>query len=309
MEMRKVFAAEMERLMNKNKKIVLIDADLAKADGTVPLHNAFPSRTFEAGIAEANMVGVAAGLSAYGFIPFVTTFTPFATRRVCDQIAVSVAYAQQNVKIVGTDPGIAAELNGGSHMSFEDIAVLRSIPDMVIFEPVDAEQLRQALPQIVKCEKPCYIRMFRKETPDVFTDGKYKFNLFKADKICDGKDLTIFVSGLCTADAIQAKDMLKAEGISVEVINIHTIKPIDEEAIVKSAKKTKAVLTVENHNVIGGLYSAVTEVLAKNCPVKCDCIGIYDQFGEVGKIPQLKARYNMTVNDIVAKAKDLVKNK
>ena len=140
-------------------------------------------------------------------------------------------------------------------------------------------------------------------------DGKYKFNLFKADKICDGKDLTIFVSGLCTADAIQAKDMLKAEGISVEVINIHTIKPIDEEAIVKSAKKTKAVLTVENHNVIGGLYSAVTEVLAKNCPVKCDCIGIYDQFGEVGKIPQLKARYNMTVNDIVAKAKDLVKNK
>ena len=246
----------MERLMNKNKKIVLIDADLAKADGTVPLHKAFPSRTFEAGIAEANMVGVAAGLSAYGFIPFVTTFTPFATRRVCDQIAVSVAYAQQNVKIVGTDPGIAAELNGGSHMSFEDIAVLRSIPDMVIFEPVDAEQLRQALPQIVKCEKPCYIRMFRKETPDVFTDGKYKFNLFKADKICDGKDLTIFVSGLCTADAIQAKDMLKAEGISVEVINIHTIKPIDEEAIVKSAKKTKAVLTVENHNVIGGLYSA-----------------------------------------------------
>ena len=151
--------------------------------------------------------------------------------------------------------------------------------------------------------------MFRKETPVVFTSPKYKFNLFKADKICDGKDVSIFVSGLSTADVLDAQKILKQDGISAEVINIHTIKPIDKDAIISSAKKTKAVLTVENHNVIGGLYSAVTEVLAKECPVKCDCIGINDEFGEVGKIPQLKARYNMTVSDIADKARALVKNK
>ncbi len=304
--MRKVFAAELEQLMRKNKKICLLDADLAKASGTIKLREIFPNRAFDVGIAEQNMASVAAGLSAYGFIPFITTFTPFATRRICDQIAVSIAYGGQNVKIVGTDPGIAAELNGGTHMSFEDIAVLRSIPDIVIFEPVDTAQLRQALPQIVKCDKPCYIRMFRKETPDVFTDPKYKFNLYKADKICDGKDISIFVSGLCTADAVEAKNILAKEGISAEVINVHTIKPIDAEAIVKSAAKTGRVLTVENHNVKGGLYSAVCEVLAKECPTKSDCVGVQDQFGEVGKIPQLKERYGMTVADIVEKAKALV---
>lgn len=309
MEMRKVFATELENLMQKNKKICVLDADLAKADGTMKLREVFPARAFDVGIAEQNMASVAAGLSAYGFIPFITTFTPFATRRICDQIAVSIAYGMQNVKIVGTDPGIAAELNGGTHMSFEDIAVLRSIPNLVIFEPVDAEQLRQAMPQIVKCDKPCYIRMFRKETPDVFTSPKYKFNLFKADKICDGRDLSIFVSGLCTADVLDAQRILKQEGISAEVINIHTIKPLDKDAIISSAKKTKAVLTVENHNVIGGLYSAVSEVLSKECPTKSDCIGINDEFGEVGKMPQLKARYGMTVNDIVEKARLLLKNK
>ena len=148
--------------------------------------------------------------------------------------------------------------------------------------------------------------MFRKETPDVFTDPKYKFNLYKADKICDGKDISIFVSGLCTADAVEAKNILAKEGISAEVINVHTIKPIDAEAIVKSAAKTGRVLTVENHNVKGGLYSAVCEVLAKECPTKSDCVGVQDQFGEVGKIPQLKERYGMTVADIVEKAKALV---
>lgn len=307
MEMRKVFAAEMQDIMRKNKKVCLLDADLAKASGTIGLREVFPSRAFDVGIAEANMASVAAGLSAYGFIPFITTFTPFATRRICDQIAVSIAYAGQNVKIVGTDPGIAAELNGGTHMSFEDIAVLRSIPEMVIFEPVDCNQLKQALPQIIKCDKPCYIRMFRKETPDVFTDPKYKFNLFKADKVCDGKDLSVFATGICVADSIKAKDILAEKGISAEIINIHTIKPIDKEAIIRSAKKTGAVLTVENHNVIGGLYSAVCEVLAKECPTKCDCVGICDRFGEVGKMPQLKERYGMTVDDIVAKAVALVK--
>ena len=306
MEMRKIFGNYLEKAMAKNRKICVLDADLAKADGTISLRSKYPKRAFDCGIAEANMASVAAGLSAYGFIPFITTFTPFATRRICDQIAVSIAYGGANVKIVGTDPGIAAELNGGTHMSFEDIAVLRSIPNMVIFEPVDNAQLLQALPQIVKHNGPVYIRMFRKETPDVFTDPNYKFKLFRADKLRDGKDLSIFASGLCVKDCLTACEILQEKGVSVDLINVHTLKPLDTETIVKSASTTKAVLTVENHNVIGGLYSAVAETLAQRCPVKAAAVGIHDEFGEVGKIPALKERYGMTVDDIVRKALEVV---
>ncbi len=302
MEMRKAFAAYLEKAMARNRKICVLDADLAKADGTINLRKRYPKRAFDCGIAEANMACVAAGMATYGFIPFITSFTPFATRRICDQIAVSIAYGGANVKIVGTDPGIAAELNGGTHMSFEDMAVLRSIPNMVLFEPTDTTQLLQALPQIVKYDGPVYIRMFRKETPDVFTKNNYKLKLFTADKLRDGKDLSIFTSGLCVADCLKAADLLAEKGIRAEVINIHTWKPLDEKTIVKSARKTKAVLTVENHNVMGGLYSAVCEVLARECPTKAAAVGIRDQFGEVGKLPKLKERYGMTVEDIVAEA-------
>jgi transketolase len=273
------------------------------------LRELFPDRALDVGIAEANMASVAGGMSAYGMIPFITTFTPFASRRICDQVAVSITYAEQNVKIVGTDPGIAAELNGGTHMSFEDVGIYRSMPGIVIFEPVDIHQLKQAMPQIVAHNGTVYIRMFRKETPEVFTDANYKFDLFKADKIRGGKDLSIFVSGLSAADCIEAADILSKDGIEVDLINIHTIKPIDVDAVVSSAKKTGAVLTVENHNVYGGLYSAVCEVLSKECPTKCDCIGIMDKFGQVGKLNQLKEAYGMTVNDIVSKAKALVSGK
>lgn len=305
MEMRKVLAENLDKLMACNENIVLIDADLSKPNGVAGLSKKYPERAFEVGIAEQNMFCVAAGMSSYGFIPFVTTFTPFATRRICDQIAISGLYAKQNVKIIGSDPGISAEFNGGTHMSVEDIGVLRSIPGIVIFEPVDNIQLAKALPQIVKYDGVVYIRMFRKEIPDVFNEDD-EFDLFKASTIKEGKDLSIFCSGIMVQETMLANEELKKLGIDAEIINIHTIKPIDREAVIKSAKKTKAVLTVENHNVIGGLKSAVSEVLIEECPTVLRAIGINDVFGQVGKMPYLKEVYKMRAQDIVDAAKEVI---
>lgn len=307
-EMRQVFGSIIEEMMEKDETIVVIDADLAKANGTIKLREKFPDRAFDVGIAESNAASIAAGMAAYGFVPFVTSFTPFATRRMCDQIAISVTYAKRNVKIVGTDPGISAELNGGTHMSMEDIGVLRSIPNMVIFEPVDNIQLAQALPQIIDYEGVVYIRMFRKSTPAVFGDD-YRFDLFKADTVREGKDVTLFATGIMVKESIKAADMLKSEGIEAEIINIHTIKPIDREAVIKSARKTGAVVTCENHNVIGGLKSAVAEVLVEECPVPLKAIGVQDHFGEVAKMDYLKKKYHMTAEDIVAAAKEVITKK
>lgn len=308
MEMRAVFASELKRLMIEDKKVVVIDADLAKASGTWTIRDEIPDRALDVGIAEQNMVSVAAGLSSYGYKPFVTSFSPFVSRRVCDQVTLSGCYAKQNIKIVGTDPGISAELNGGTHMGIEDIGVLRSIPNIVIFEPVDEIQLRQAMPIIKDYYGVLYLRLFRKPVEDVFTSD-YKFDLFKADYITKGSDVTIFSSGMMTQESIKAVEMLKEEGISVEHINIHTIKPIDEKTIIESLSKTKCAVTAENHNVIGGLFSAVSEVVAKNALGPVEPIGILDKFGEVGKLDYLKEKFNMTANDIVKAAKKVMKLK
>ena len=304
MEMRAVYAACLAEMMEKDKHVVILDADLGKASGTLGLRAKFPEQSFDCGVAEQDMASIAAGLSSYGFKPWIESFTPFATRRICDQIAISISYAKRNVKIVGTDPGIAAELNGGTHMSMEDIGVMRSIPGVVIFEPVDAVQLRAAMPVLNAYDGPVYVRLFRKELPDVFGEG-YKFDLFKADTLKEGKDLTIFVSGFLTKDVLTASEQLAAEGIDAEVINIHTIKPIDREAVIASARKTGAVLTVENHNVIGGLQSAVLEALAAEKVPVC-AVGVEDRFGEVGKLPYLREAMGLTVENIVAHAKKAV---
>lgn len=305
MEMRQVLASELERMMTENENIVVIDADLAKPNGVVNLREKFPERAFDVGIAEQNMASIAAGMSSYGFTPFITTFTPFATRRICDQVAISCAYAKQNVKIIGSDPGISAEFNGGTHMSMEDIGVLRSIPEVVIFEPVDAIQFKAALPALTAYHGVVYIRMFRKVIDDVFP-ADYKFEMFKASPIQEGKDVTIFTSGIMTQETMIANETLKAEGISAEIINIHTIKPIDREAVVASAKKTGAVVTAENHNVIGGLKSAVCEVLMEECPVPLRAVGVQDQFGQVGKMNYLKEVYQMRAQDIVKAVKEVL---
>ena len=304
MEMRAVYAACLAEMMEKDKHVVILDADLGKASGTLGLRAKFPEQSFDCGVAEQDMASIAAGLSSYGFKPWIESFTPFATRRICDQVAISISYAKRNVKIVGTDPGIAAELNGGTHMSMEDIGVLRSIPGMVIFEPVDEVQLRAAMPVLNEYDGPVYVRLFRKQLPVVFGED-YKFDLFKADTIKEGKDLTIFVSGMLTVDVIEASKKLAEEGIDAEIINVHTIKPIDKGTVVASARKTGAVLTVENHNVIGGLQSAVLEALAmEKIPVVA--VGVQDHFGEVGKLPYLREVTGLTVENIIASAKKAV---
>lgn len=303
MEFRQALEKTLEKLMEEDQKICILDADLSKPNGTAPLYQKFPDRCFDVGIQEANMIGVAAGLAAYGFKPIALSFAPFATRRVCDQIAVSVSYAKQNVKIIGTDPGITAELNGGTHMSFEDIAVLRSIPNMTIYDAVDANQLAQALPQIMAYEKCVYIRMPRKLSYSVF-DDQYQFKLFKADVITKGNDITLLASGIMVYEALKAVQILQEANISVELISVNTIKPLDEETILQSVKKTNHVVTCENHNVIGGLYSAVCELLSSKYPVKVDAIGIKDRFGQVGKYDDLLKEYQLTKDDICQAVKN-----
>lgn len=307
-EMREVFASSLKKMMAEDARVVLLDADLAKASGTIGIRAEFPDRAMDCGVAEANMVSIAAGLSSYGFIPFITTFAPFATRRVCDQLAISVCYAKQNVKIVGTDPGVSSELNGGTHMGLEDIGVIRSLVDMVIYEPVDSVQLEKAMPVIRDYNGPVYIRLSRKTVPDVYS-GDYKFDLFKADTIKEGSDVTIFASGLLVQESILALNLLKEAGIDAELINVHTIKPIDRESVIRSAKKTGCVVTAENHSTVGGLYSAVSEVLSAECPTIMQAIGIDNAFGEVGNIPYLMKRYHMTKEDIANACKSVIGKK
>ncbi len=307
MEMRAMYAQCLGELMERDEKLVLLDADLSKACGTFPLRKRFPDRIYDCGVAEQNMISIAAGLASYGYKPWAESFAPFATRRVCDQIAISVCYAKRNVKIVGTDPGIAAELNGGTHMSLEDMGVVRSIPGLVIFEPTDTVQLKAAMPVLHAYEGPVYMRMNRKEFPTVFPEG-YRFDLFKADLLRAGTDVTILAAGLMVSESLQAAETLAAEGISCEVINVHTIKPIDRETILASAKKTGVIVTAENHNVIGGLRSAVLEALAHD-PVPVWAVGAEDRFGEVGKLPYLKEALGLNAAHVAAVVREAVQHR
>lgn len=307
-EMRAILAEKLEEMMRAVDRIVVVDADLAKANGTWALRKKFPDRALDVGIAEQNMTSFAAGLASYGFIPFIGSFTAFASRRNCDQLAISVCYAKQNVKIIGSDPGVSAELNGGTHMSFEDIAVLRSLPGIVIFEPADAVQLEQSLPQIVAHNGPVYLRLFRRAL-DPVTPPDYVFDLFRADLLREGTDVSIFASGLMVREALTAAELLAAEGIRAEIINPHTIKPLDRDAVLTSVKKTGCAVTAENHSVIGGLYSAVAELLCAECPVPVRAVGVQDHFGEVAKMDYLMKKYHMTAADIAAAAKDAIKAK
>ena len=304
MEMRQVLNQELKKLMAENDKIMLVEADLAKANGTWDVREQYPDRVVDVGIAEQNAATVSAGLASYGYIPMYSSFTAFATRRACDQVSVSICYPKANVKILGTDPGIAAELNGGTHMSVEDIGVMRSIPNMVIFEPADSTELKKALPKIFEHDGPVYMRLFRKEAADIYDDS-YNFDLFKADVLQEGSDVTIAAMGpIMMEEAKKAVEKLAAEGVKAELINVHTVKPLDEATLKASIAKTGCIVTCDNHNVIGGLGSAVAEMLVKDKPAPVRMIGIQDHFGEVGFMPYLKEKFKMTADDIVAAAKD-----
>jgi transketolase len=304
MEIRQVMGQELDKMMARDGRIVVLDADL----GTFALRQKYPDRALDVGIAEQNMAGVAAGLAAYGFIPLIFSFTPFVTRRICDQFAISIVYAQRNVKVVGTDPGISAELNGATHMSVEDISVVRGIPGLVVVEIADALQLSRALPAIIAYDGPVYLRMLRKKAKPIFPDN-YQFDLFGADVVKEGRDITLLASGLMLAEALTAAEKLQGQGVSAEVINVHTVKPMDEQTIVRSAMKTGAVVTCENHNIVGGLYSAVCEVLSQSFPVPVAPVGIRDRFGEVGKMDYLKKALHLTADDIFAKAIEVIAKK
>ena len=305
MEMRKVLCDTMTELMSQNDNIVFMDADLAEANGTMPLRKMFPERAFDTGISEQNMASMAAGMSAYGMNPYICTFTAFSTRRICDQIEISMSYAKQNIKIIGTDAGIASELNGGTHMSFEDIGVLRSIPGVTIIDVCDEVELRKVLIETVNYEGVVYIRMPRKQVPKVYKEDN-NFELLRGNVLREGTDVTIFTTGIMTSKALEAHELLKKEGISAEVVALHTIKPIDKDIVIKSLKKTKRAVTCENHNIIGGLYSSICEISCSEVPSVIKAIGINDHFGEVGSMKFLSKKYGMDSEDIVKKCKEVI---
>ena len=307
-EVRQTMAAGLVSAAAKDDRIVVLDADLMSCHSTKCFLEAYPERFINVGIAEANLIGVAAGMAAFGKIPFAFSFAPFATRRCYDQIFISVAYSKLPVKIVGSDPGVMAEANGGTHMPFEDMSIMRAIPHMVCFEPTDATMLEKALPEIIDYPGAVYIRMFRKKAEKIYDDG-LEFKLGKAVTLKDGGDVTLIASGLMVARALTAADELKEAGIDARVLNIHTWKPIDEDAIVSAAKDTGAIVTCENHTTAGGLGSAVAEVAAEKCPVPMEFVGVKNSFGEVGKEAYLSEKFGLTVSDIVAAAKRAVARK
>jgi len=296
--MKQVYAETLLELAYENKEICLFEADLMLASGTKIFKNALPDRFFNVGVAEANMIGIAAGLSTLGKIPFCTTFTPFATRRTYDQITVSVAYAKQNVKIVGTDPGITATTNGGTHMCFQDLAIMRAMPRMTVLSPADAYELKQLLHFMVNFTGPVYMQLIRGIQPQILNPD-YRFELAKAVKLASGSDVTIVSTGYTTAVAVQAVKALRSQGIYVDHLHYPTVKPFDKQAIIDSARKTNFVVTVENQNIIGGLGSAVCESLAEKHPAIVHRLGVPDEFGEVADENFLMEKHQFRVTDIV----------
>lgn len=307
-QLRDIYVDLLIKYAKEYPELVIVEADLMKALKSTAFFDVYPERTINVGVQEANMIGVAAGLANMGKLPFTHTFTPFATRRVFDQVTLSVCYARMNVKMVGSDPGVMAQLNGGTHMSLEDVGLMRNLPGMVIFEPVDGVQLAAMMPQIIKHNGPVYIRLLRQEFDAIFEDDQ-TFELGKATRIIDGKDVSIFASGIMVKEALDAQKILSEKGISASVVNIHTIKPIDQDMIIEEAKKTKAVVTAENHNIINGLGSAVAEVLAENCPTPMRRVGVKDHFGEVGKKDFLMEKFGLKAHHIVDAVLDVIKQK
>jgi transketolase len=309
-EMRAVMARILEDEMARNARLCVMDADLARSHATLPLFEKYPERTINAGIAEANMACVAAGLASYGFEPFIFSFCPFVSRRICDQATVSIAYSDMNVKIVGTDPGIAAEMSGGTHMSIEDIGIMRSIPGMILYEPTDGDQLARAMPQIFAHRGPVYIRLFRKVPPQTFyADNAVPFDLLSATLLRAGQDVTLFASGIMVAQAAEAAKLLSEQGVSAELIDIHTVKPLDEQAVLASVAKTGCAVSCENHNTQSGLGSAVARCLARQAPAPMEMVGIQDRFGEVGFMPYLLKELGMSAEHIAAAALRVIERK
>lgn len=287
--------------------LVVLDADLAKSTKTVDFARVFPDRFFDMGIAEQNMMGTAAGLALAGKIPCASTFAVFATGRAFDQIRNAIAYPALNVKIIATHAGITVGEDGASHQSIEDIALVRALPNMTVIVPADAVETQKAVAAAVAHRGPVYIRLGRPAVPVLF-DESYSFRLGKAVILRQGGDAAIFATGIMVSEALKAADLLSGRGVEVSVVNVHTIKPLDVETVSELAAKTGAVVTAEEHSIIGGLGSAVAEVLAEHCPVPMVRVGIRDRFGESGKPGDLLEAFGLTAAHIV-EAVDLVRQR
>ncbi len=282
---------------------VVLDADLAEATKTVMFKKEYPNRFFDCGIAEGNMISVAAGIATTGKVAFASSFAMFAAGRAFEQVRNSVGYPHLNVKIGATHAGITVGEDGATHQCLEDIALMRTIPGMTIVNPSDAIEARASVEAAITTDGPFYLRFGRSATPIINDNPNYKFELGKGVLLGEGDDVTIIATGLMVNMAIEASKILSSEGISARVVNIHTIKPIDKDIIIESAKKTGAIVTAEEHNIIGGLGSAVSEVVCENCPVPVIKVGINDKFGRSGKVDPLLQRYGLTPENIVENAK------
>ena len=300
---REAYGKTLAELSKSNKDIVVLDADLSKSTKTADFKAVAPERFFNMGIAEANMMGVAAGLSTCGKIPFVSTFAMFAAGRAFEQIRNSLCYPKLNVKVCATHAGLTVGEDGASHQAIEDLAIMRSIPNLVVISPSDAVETEAAIKAIAEYNGPCYVRLGRLPVNVINDNAEYKFEIGKGIKISEGTDLTIVATGIMVDTAIQTQEELAKEGISARVLNIHTIKPIDKQILIDAAKETGAIVSVEEHSIIGGLGSAIAEVISEEYPVPVIKVGVKDTFGESGKPEQLLEKYGLTSKEVIEAAK------
>ena len=292
-----------------NENVVVLDADLSKSTKTHGFGQEFPNRFINVGIAEQNLIGTAAGLAAAGKIPFASTFAMFATGRAFEVIRNSVGYPKLNVKICATHSGITVGEDGASHQALEDISCMRTIPNMTVIVPADGVETKAAIHAISKMEGPVYVRLGRLAVPTINDEASYEFKIGKGVTLKEGTDVTIIATGLMVSEALEAAKELESKGINARIINIHTIKPLDNEIVIKAAKETGAIVTAEEHNIIGGLGSAVAEVISESYPVLLKRVGTKDTFGESGKPADLMKKYGLTKDNIIDAVVDIVKKK
>ena len=305
MATRNAYGEALKEIGGKNKDIVVLDADLSGSTKTAVFKKEYPDRFFNVGISEQSLMGTAAGLAAAGKIPFASTFAMFATGRAFEIIRNSICYPKLNVKIAATHAGLTVGEDGASHQAIEDISIMRSIPNMVVLNPADGVEARLCVLKASEYVGPVYIRLGRSNVPVIF-DENYTFEIGKGVELKSGKDVTIIATGIMVAKALEASEMLSEEGISARVINISTIKPIDKDIIIKAAKETKGIVTAEEHSIIGGLGSAVAEVLVENCPVPMKRVGVEDTFGESGNGDELLVKYGLTPENIIKNVKSVL---
>ncbi len=297
---RQSYGEALVELGKENENIVVLDADLATATKTIEFAKEFPKRFFDIGIAEADMIGTAAGMATCGKMPYASTFAVFAAGRAYDQIRSSVCYPNLNVKICATHAGITVGEDGATHQMLEDINLMRGMPNMHVFCPSDDVQTKWLIKEISKIQGPCYVRLCRLATPDIYNENQ-KFEIGKMVQIGEGTDATIFATGVTVSEAISAQKELKEKGINIRVIDVHTIKPLDEEMIIKCAKETKRLISVEDHNIIGGIGSAISEVLTDKFPTKLERMGINDTFGKSGNAKELLKYFKIDSQAIIDK--------